>query len=89
MTYDTFDTLTSRLLHVGIESPQVLQIIMNLIYDKAVSEQHFSTMYSQLCRKLSSECPSFDMKDDKKPMVRFILIYNNIIIIDFPPSTLE
>lgn len=46
-----------------------LQGIIKQVYDKAVLEPHFATLYAVLCAKLSEQCPTFE-DSDGKPQVK-------------------
>jgi hypothetical protein len=56
---DLFDTLSVKILNVGITNLEILTGIIKLVFEKAVQEPHFSVMYAVLCKKLSIQCPAF------------------------------
>jgi len=58
LTLERFDALTEK-LNLCIHNLEILRGVINLIFDKALSEPHFSSMYAQLCLALAEKCPSF------------------------------
>ncbi|CAI6002750.1 unnamed protein product [Closterium sp. NIES-64] len=59
LTPETFDPLFQQLLTAGINTPEILQGVINLIFTKAVDEPTFCPMYAALCEKLSRALPEF------------------------------
>ncbi|CAI5973323.1 unnamed protein product [Closterium sp. NIES-64] len=59
LTPETFDPLFQQLLTTGINTPEILQGVINLIFTKAVDEPTFCPMYAALCEKLSRALPEF------------------------------
>jgi len=53
MTWDTFDKLSRGLCEIHIESKDMLDKIISLIFDKAVDEPGFGELYAELCVQLS------------------------------------
>ncbi len=37
-----------------------------MVFDKALQEPHFSTMYATLCQRLSVQCPEFPDAEGNK-----------------------
>ena len=67
-----FDSLSDKLLEVGINSPEILKGIIHQVFEKALSEPKYVNMYAQLCRKisLSPQIPEFkEDTEDNKPIV--------------------
>jgi len=60
LTPEKFDKLCLELLNVGIDSKVVLKGVILLIVDKALEEPKYSSLYAQLCLRLSEDAPSFD-----------------------------
>ena len=60
LTKEKFDILSDRLINVGIDTPDILDGIIDLTFDKATSEPKFALMYAELCVKLSKEAPEFE-----------------------------
>mmetsp|Transcript_27984 Transcript_27984/g.39438 ORF Transcript_27984/g.39438 Transcript_27984/m.39438 type:complete len:870 (-) Transcript_27984:833-3442(-) len=63
LTEEKFDSLSDKLLNVGITSVSILEGIIKLVFDKALAEPKFCAMYSQLCKKLAEHCPDFPSAD--------------------------
>jgi hypothetical protein len=55
LTVEKFETLVPQLLAVGISSENALKGIILLIFDKAVDEPSFSSMYARVCERLSQD----------------------------------
>ena len=66
LTMEKFERLTEDLLTVGITSLVVLKGVICLIFEKALAEQKFAAMYSELCVRLASGCPEFSDEDNGK-----------------------
>lgn len=60
LTPDKFDKLCHELLGVGIETKYILKGVILLVFEKALDEPKYSSMYAQLCLRLSEEAPNFD-----------------------------
>ncbi|KAJ3384154.1 Eukaryotic translation initiation factor 4 gamma [Lobulomyces angularis] len=54
---EKFDTLSDQILHIGIDNEEILKIVIDKIFDKALTEAFFSAMYAQMCKKLSDNLP--------------------------------
>jgi len=52
--------LSDDLLCIGLDSPTILKGVILLIFEKALDEPKYSSMYAQLCRRLSEEAPNFE-----------------------------
>jgi hypothetical protein len=55
MTKEKFDRLSQQLLDIKIESLDMLSILVEIVFDKAVEEHHFSDMYADLCVRLHNQ----------------------------------
>lgn len=53
MTKEKFDKLSDQMCDIKILSHQMLTMMINHIYEKAINEPSFSDMYAELCVKLS------------------------------------
>lgn len=53
MTPEKFEKLTDSLLSLGLNTPPILKGVILLIFEKALEEPKYSSMYAQLCKKLS------------------------------------
>lgn len=52
--------MSEDLLCIGLDSPTILKGVILLIFEKALDEPKYSSMYAQLCRRLSEEAPNFE-----------------------------
>lgn len=69
LTPEKFGVLKDQLINSGINSADILQGVMHLIFDKAVLEPTFCPMYSELCHDLSTALPQFPAEEpDGKPI---------------------
>jgi uncharacterized membrane protein YgcG len=57
LTIDKFDKIGEQFLVMDISTPNVLKKTIELIFEKALDEYHFQSMYGRLCHKLSNELP--------------------------------
>uniref|UniRef100_A0A1B0A9G7 Eukaryotic translation initiation factor 4 gamma 2 n=1 Tax=Glossina pallidipes TaxID=7398 RepID=A0A1B0A9G7_GLOPL len=64
LTPEKFQELSDELLKLDLNSIVILNGVILLIFDKALDEPKYSSMYAQLCKRLSEEAPSFE-KDPK------------------------
>lgn len=53
MTKEKFDTLADKMLSVPLSSYDVLKMMINNVYDKAIDEPSFGEIYADLCKRLS------------------------------------
>lgn len=53
LTLEKFEPLLERFLELPIDSPELLRETINLIFDKATSEEKFCPMYANLCEHLT------------------------------------
>lgn len=60
LTPEKFDKLSDDLLCIGLDSPTILKGVILLIFEKALDEPKYSSMYAQLCKRLSEEAPNFE-----------------------------
>lgn len=60
MTPEKFQELSDELLKLDLNSIVILNGVILLIFDKALDEPKYSSMYAQLCKRLSEEAPSFE-----------------------------
>lgn len=78
MTVDKYENLYEQLkkLFENIKDIEILNGIIQQIFDKAVFEPHFCTMYAELCEDLASLPIEFDNPNDpsKKQTFRRLLI---------------
>ncbi|GLJ48101.1 hypothetical protein SUGI_1015570 [Cryptomeria japonica] len=78
LTPEKFDVLKEQLINAGITSADILQGVISLIFDKAVLEPTFCSMYSMLCQDLSTALPQFPSDDPDGKPIAFRRILLNI-----------
>ncbi|CAO1427783.1 unnamed protein product [Diamesa serratosioi] len=66
LTPEKFLQLSDDLLSQNLNSPKVLNGVIHLIFEKALDEPKYSSMYAQLCKRLSEEAPNFETEPDNK-----------------------
>jgi len=68
LTPEKFDRLMDQLLDVGIQSAEILQGVIDLLFDKAVLEPTFVALYAECCVCLSKALPEFPPQgEETKP----------------------
>lgn len=60
LTPEKFQKLSDDLLGLQLDSDKVLKGVILLIFEKALDEPKYSSMYAQLCKRLSEEAPNFE-----------------------------
>lgn len=55
MTREKFDPLAAKLASIDMESRETLEAVIQMIFDKALSEPHFCDMYADLCAYLAQQ----------------------------------
>ncbi|CAK9199098.1 unnamed protein product [Sphagnum troendelagicum] len=71
LTPEKYDLLLEQMMQAGISSAEILQGVISLIFDKAVLEPNFCSMYAQLCVNLSKELPEFPSEQAGEKPVTF------------------
>ncbi|XP_076254363.1 N-acetyltransferase 1 isoform X1 [Rhynchophorus ferrugineus] len=74
LTPEKFQKLSDDLLRVELQSPIILRGVILLIFDKALDEPKYSSMYAQLCKRLSEEAPNFETGDCTPNTFRKLLL---------------
>jgi hypothetical protein len=64
LTLEKFESLGSQFAALKIYSLEDLTEVCRLVFEKAILEQHFCSMYADLCKKLSESYPSFVIVED-------------------------
>lgn len=52
LTLDKFDSISDKIIEMGIMSKTIMPGTIDLIFDKAVEEPKFASMYARLCLKI-------------------------------------
>ncbi|KAK3885631.1 hypothetical protein Pcinc_010165 [Petrolisthes cinctipes] len=73
LTPEKFHKLSNDILNVGLDSTTLLKGVILLIFEKALDEPKYCSMYAQLCRRLSEEAPNFDPPDGPCTFNRLLL----------------
>ncbi|CAF0890957.1 unnamed protein product [Adineta steineri] len=65
LTPEKFDKLADDLANpsFGIDSPHLLKGVILLIFDKALAEPNYCSLYAELCRRLDRDAPNFEPAD--------------------------
>ncbi|XP_059161943.1 eukaryotic translation initiation factor 4 gamma 2-like [Physella acuta] len=74
LTPEKFDKLSLELLNVGIETQVILKGIILLIFEKALEEPKYSSLYAQLCHRLCEDSPNFDPPSSNVSTFRRLLL---------------
>lgn len=74
LTPEKFQKLSDDLLRTELTSDIILKGVILLIFEKALDEPKYSSMYAQLCKRLSDEAPNFEPPD--QPCTFRILLLN-------------
>jgi translation initiation factor 4G len=74
LTPEKFDKLSLELLNVGIDSQTILKGIILLIFEKALDEPKYSSLYAQLCHRLFRDAPNFEPPDSNITTFRRLLL---------------
>ncbi|KAG5593744.1 hypothetical protein H5410_034976 [Solanum commersonii] len=70
-TQKRFDLLKDQLIISGITSADTLKGVVSLIFNKAILEPTFSSMYAQLCSDLNEKLPSFPSDEPGGKVITF------------------
>lgn len=74
LTPEKFDKLNLELLNVGLDSNVILKGVILLIFEKALDEPKYSSMYAQLCHQLCEDSPNFEPPSSKTTTFRRLLL---------------
>lgn len=74
LTPENFKKLSDDLLSTELNSSIILKGVIYLIFEKALDEPKYSSMYAQLCKRLSREAPNFE--PENKPCTFRLLLLN-------------
>lgn len=73
LTPEKFQKLSDDLLRMELSSYPILRGVIILIFNKALEEPKYSSMYAQLCKRLNEEVPHF-VKDNKQCSFNLLLL---------------
>lgn len=74
LTPEKFQKLSDDLLRIELQSSVILKGVILLIFEKALDEPKYSSMYAQLCKRLSEEAPNFEPADSAACTFRLLLL---------------
>ena len=94
LTVDSFGQITTQISEIEITQPWQMDVVIGLIFDKAIVEHKFSEMYAEMCRKLRNTWPELigvDSETGQAVPVTFTraIIEKCQVEFDAIPDTLE
>jgi len=94
ITLDSFQGITNQISEIEISQPWQMDVVIGLIFDKAVVEHSFSEMYAEMCKKLRTTWPELtgvDQETGQSVPVTFTraIIEKCEVEFDAMPDTLE
>uniref|UniRef100_W8BQA9 Eukaryotic translation initiation factor 4 gamma 1 n=1 Tax=Ceratitis capitata TaxID=7213 RepID=W8BQA9_CERCA len=60
LTPEKFDTLVEEIIKLKIDTPDKMEDVMVLVFEKAIDEPNFSVSYARLCHRLITEVKARD-----------------------------
>lgn len=73
ITPETFDKLSKELVNVGLDSPRTLRGVIYLLFDKALKDLKYSSLYAKLCQELSEKAPNFEQEPGPNTFCKFLI----------------
>jgi translation initiation factor 4G len=73
LSEENFDSISNKLINIGVISVEALKMVIKLIFEKALLEPKFCKMYAELCRKMSENTPDFQVEG--KTQVTWVSIF--------------
>ncbi|KAI8909960.1 hypothetical protein DFJ77DRAFT_112391 [Powellomyces hirtus] len=77
LTIEKFDAISDQILNIGMTRPSIVKGVIFQIFEKALDEPTFGSMYAQLCHKLFVELPTVQKwihADQKDNIFRKLLL---------------
>merc|ERR1719247_1838538 len=65
ITAENFSNITEKLASVELTQAPDLDVVIDLVFDKAVTEQAYCEMYADMCLVLRTRFPEFPAQDDE------------------------
>ena len=65
ITVDSFGQITNQIAEIEILQPWQMDVVIGLIFDKAVVEHSYSEMYAEMCKKLRNTWPELTGVDQE------------------------
>jgi len=63
LTLEKFDKLSAKFAKLKLTSLDDMTEVCKLVFEKALAEQHFCSMYADLCKKLAESYPTFPITE--------------------------
>eukprot|EP00658_Telonema_sp_P-2_P031523 TRINITY_DN23566_c0_g1_i2.p1 TRINITY_DN23566_c0_g1~~TRINITY_DN23566_c0_g1_i2.p1 ORF type:complete len:1031 (+),score=225.09 TRINITY_DN23566_c0_g1_i2:236-3328(+) len=81
MTPEKFDRLLVQLLEIQISCKETMSMVIGSIFDKAVAEPAYATMYAELCSQFSAATPQVEQHGESHTFKRMLLkkCYDNFM----------
>lgn len=79
LTPENFDTLVKQIMSAKIDTTERLKICIELVFEKAISEPNYSTVYAKICKRLSTiNIPHEQLPNstNNKPVTFKVLLLN-------------
>ncbi|GMH44131.1 hypothetical protein BSKO_12065 [Bryopsis sp. KO-2023] len=76
LTPENFDRMFEQIIDVKVEEHKTLEGLIDQIFDKALTETTFCPLYANLCKKLMSTMPEFEIEGDKRKVTFRRLLLN-------------
>lgn len=73
LTPEKFDTLVQQVVDLRIDNVELLKQVVDLVFEKALSEPAFSAVYAEFCEKLGGKLPQFKEGEKSQTFRRLIL----------------
>jgi len=75
ITPEKFEKLSADILNIiGHGSPTIFKGVILLIFEKALDEPKYSSMYAQLCKRFAEHAPNFESPDTKITTFKRLLL---------------
>jgi translation initiation factor 4G len=74
LTPEKFQPLSDDLLRLNLNSKKILLGVIHLIFEKALDDPKYSSMYAQLCRRISKEGSPLESDSDNRYIFEILLI---------------
>ena len=81
LTIEKFESLSHQLVNVGITTAPLMDGLIALIFDKALSEAHFCEMYAKLCLVLAATLPQVEPQPDADGKPRKKVAFRNLLLV--------
>ncbi|XP_017302014.1 eukaryotic translation initiation factor 4 gamma 2-like, partial [Diaphorina citri] len=73
LTPEKFDKLSDDLLQLDLNSSKILKGVILLIFEKALHETKYTSMYARLCKRLTEQAPNFEPPDESCTFKKHLL----------------